>query len=150
MSVFYGWITKGKHNSCIAGWDIHLKKKTMYLWLYGVLVAACGVLFLHAGPITMVRWLLFCCGVSSRACGLRVDRLSSCIVAQLPHCMWDLSSLTRNRTVSSALEGRFLTPGPPRKSWDIHLWSPKLHGRSMMALSLPCCEEVQNTWKSFV
>ena len=36
--------------------------------------------------------------------------------------MWDLSSLTRNRTArdsaSAAVEGGFLTPGPPGKSQD--------------------------------
>ena len=50
--------------------------------------------------------------------------------ASLPCGMWDLSSLTKIKSAFPALEGRFLTTGPPGKSWRA------LNTAAMMGLAL--------------
>ena len=76
----------------------------LFFWLYQVLTATCRIFTV--------------------AC-----RLSSCRTkAQLPQGIWDLSSLTRDQTISPALEGRFSTTGWPGKSQWHHFNLTKLRG----------------------
>ena len=65
--------------------------------------------------------------------GARAHGLCSCGVrAELPQGIWDLSSLTRDWTAFTALEGRFLTTGPPGRSPD--MWR---FARQTQLLSIP-------------
>ena len=107
----------------------------IYFWLCRVVIAAHRVFL-----VGVSLGLLSSCGVQaspyagSSACGARArgregfrscglgtpdQRLSSCgTLAQLPHSIRDLPS-PRIEPMSLALQGRFLTTGPPGK--------PRLH-----------------------
>ena len=51
--------------------------------------------------------------------------------------MWSLGSLTRDQTLTPALEGRVLTTGLPRKSWSRALfWTMYLYIRLLTLISL--------------
>ena len=56
-------------------------------------------------------------------CGEPVCGLCSCgMWVQLPCAIWDLSSSTRDWTCIPALEGRFLTTGPPGKNQSANIF----------------------------
>ena len=80
----------------------------IYFWLCRVSIATCGIFHCLAGS-SLQRWL--------SGCGAW---------ASLPHSMWDLSSLASDRMEFPALEGAFLTTGPPGKSLAGSLTMPSL------------------------
>ena len=73
-------------------------------------------------------WLLLLQSMGSRACGLQQLWLLGCgrqdrqlwLWAQLLHSRWDLPR-PGIEPMSPALAGRFLTAGPPGKSWSLLL-----------------------------
>ena len=50
------------------------------------------------------------------------ERMGSVVVACGPCGLWDFSSPTRIESISPALEGRFLTTGPPGKPLNYFLF----------------------------
>ena len=80
-------------------------KNYLFIWLCWVLVAAHGIFITSCGILHCGTWKLSSCGMQaccSGACGILVA--------------WPLI-----KPVSSVLQGKFLTTGPPGKSFSFFL-----------------------------
>ena len=87
--------------------------KNEFIWLHGVLAVACGIFLCHACRI-------FCCSVYSLVVLLALRSIwASVLAAPVLSCSEACGILAprpRIEPVASALQGRFLTTGPPGTS----------------------------------
>ena len=108
----------------LSGTVLALKRKIIYLLFSHVLgLHCCAWAFSSCCERASHRHAFSCC----RAPALGIEGFHSCsgTGAQLPHGMWDLPR-PGIELVSLALQGRFLTTGPPGKPAWVFLRVPDL------------------------